>query len=403
MTEPPAPEMPRPRTPAALRSLFPAAARHVYLNAAASSPLALPVAAAAEAHLRDTVEHGDVGFGSWLRRRDALRARMARFLGAEADEVAFVPSTSFAFGVVGAMLVARGIEEVLTLEGEFPSTTLPLLHRGLTLRGVRRRPDGSYPLEDIEAALTPRTRAVALSVVQFSSGYRVDLEGLGRLCRDRGLVLALNAAQALGQVPLDVGAAGASFLAAPSHKWLMGGYGTGVLVVRRPFLDRDLPLAGWLSVAPEDLWQTWAGASRVDDAAGFTAKGARFRREASALEVGGTSWAGLFMVDAALDLLEGVGIARVEAHDLALQATLRRALRARGFVPSAPDDPARGSGICVVPVEGGAEPAVRALFTRGVVTTPRGGGVRISTHVFNDESDVERLLAAFDALGLRPG
>jgi len=391
-------------TPADLRALFPALKTHTWLNAAASSPICQPVADALRAHLDETVARGDLGYPRWIAFKEAVRARAARFIGAEAKELAFTPSTSFGFHVIAELLRARGVEEVLTLEAEFPSTTLPLLHRGLTLRGVRARPDGSFPLDDLAAALTPRTRAVALSVVQYASGFRVDLAGLAQLCRDRGLTLALNAAQALGQVPVDVKALGASFLAATSHKWLMGGYGTGLLYIRQDWLDSTpLPLGGWLSVELAELWKPFSGATRVDDATGFTAKGTRFRADAASLEAGGGSWLGFFALDAALELHERVGVPVTLAHNLRLQQQLRAGLRARGFVPNAPDAAAHGSGICVVPVQGAPEDAVRALIREaGVVTTPRGGGLRISTHVFNDESDVERLLAAVDRLRVRP-
>jgi selenocysteine lyase/cysteine desulfurase len=355
-------------------------------------------------HLHETAERGDLSFPKWLAFKEQVRARMARFIGAAPEEVAFTPSTSFGFHLIARFLKARGVEEVLTLESEFPSTTLPLLHDGLVLRGVRARPDGRFTLDDVAAALTPRTGAVAVSVVQFSSGFRVDLSGLSRLCRDRGLVLCLNAAQGLGQVPVDVHALGASFLAATSHKWLMGGYGVGVLYVAKDWLESmDPPLGGWLSVPPDGLFDTWAGATRVDDAQGFTARGTRFRREASALEAGGGAWVGLFGVDAALAIHEGLGVASTLAHNVALQLQLREGLRRRGFVPNTPDEPESLSGICVVPVAGPPIDVVRALIQQAqVVTTARGVGLRLSTHAFNTADDVERVLAAFDALGVRP-
>lgn len=391
--------------PADVRALFPAVTKQVWLNAAASSPLCLPVAQAMKAHLDETVERGDLGFAKWLAFKETLRTRVAAFLGASAREVAFTPSTSFGFHVVAELLKARGITEVLSIDGEFPSTTVPLLARGLTVRGVRRRPDGSVPLEDLAAALRPTTGAVAVSVVQFASGFRVDLEGLSRLCRERGLPLCLNAAQGLGQVPLNVHALGASALAAPSHKWLFAGYGTGLLFLKSAWLDETpLPMAGWLSVEPASLWKTWPTDDRVDDAQGLVARGARLRREASALEVGGHGFAGLFGLDAALGLHEAVGIDTVQRHIQLLQSQLRQGLRARGFVPNAPDAPESLSGICVVPVAGAAEDVVRALVREaGIVTTPRGGGLRVSTHVFNTDEDVDALLSAVDRLGVKPG
>lgn len=391
-------------TPAEVRALFPALRRYTWLNAAASSPTAQPVLDAIEAHLRETVEKGDLGFSKWLSFREAVRARAARLIGAEPRELAFTPSTSFGFNVVAELLKARGITEVLTLDHEFPSTTLPLLGHGLTLRGARRRTDGTWALDDLAAALRPTTGAVAVSVVQYASGFRVDLPGLAQLCRDRGLALCVNAAQALGQVPLDVKALGVACLAATSHKWLMAGYGTGLLYVDGAWLDETpLPLGGWLSVEAADLWQPFARAQRTDDETGFTARGTQFRKEASALETGASSMTGAFALDAALAIHEAVGVENTLTHNLGLQRQLREGLRRRGFAPNTPDEPRFGSGICVVPVAGNADDAVRALVREAdVVTTARGGGLRVSTHVYNDADDVERLLRALDRLGVRP-
>jgi selenocysteine lyase/cysteine desulfurase len=385
-----------------LRAEFPLLQQFTWLNAAASSPVSSSVSAAMEAHLKETRETGDLGYSRWAGFKIALRARFAAFIGATAREVAFTPSTSFGFHVIGQMLKARGVREVLTLESEFPSTTLPLLYDGLTLRGVRPRADGSFPIEDLEAALTPQTGAVAVSVVQFSSGYRVDLPRLAALCRERKLPLCLNAAQALGQVPLDFAGLGAAFLAGTSHKWFMGGYGVGFLAIAEEWLEAvPVPFGGWLSVRPEEQFQPWVHAQRVDDAHGFTATGTRFRKDASAIEAGGGAWTPLHGVNAALALHEQVGVANTLAHNIGLQLELRSRLRERGFTPNAPDDPATLSGICVVPVEGDPAEVVRTLVREAkVVTTPRGGGLRISTHAYNTREDLERLLEAIDRHGI---
>jgi selenocysteine lyase/cysteine desulfurase len=392
-------------TPAELKGLLPTLKHYTWLNAAASSPLPQPVYEAMERHLAQARDSGDLQYPAWARFKESVRARMAAFVGATPQEVAFTPSTSFGFHVVARMLEARGVREVLTLETEFPSTTLPLLYGDLVLRGVRPRPDGSYPLSDLERALTPETGAVAVSVVQYASGYRVDLEGLAQLCRERGLALCLNAAQALGQVPLDFSALGATFLAATSHKWFMGGYGSGLLVIKKDWLESTpLPMAGWLSVQPNEQFQPFIHAEREDDEDGFTAWGTRIRREASALELGAGGFAGLHGVNAALALHEAVGGTTTLAHNVSLQLELRRRLRERGFVPNTPDVPQTLSGICVVKVRGEAGEVVRALAREErVVTTARGGGLRISTHVYNTLEDVERLLAALDTLGVKPG
>jgi cysteine desulfurase / selenocysteine lyase len=389
--------------PSDLRALFPAVRRRTYLNAAASSPLATSVALAIEAHLNDTVENGDVHFGEWLAFRESLRGKVAEFIGAQPAEIAFLGSTSAGFSAVASLWQQRSIRRVLTLEGEFPSTTIPFLQAGFSLEVVRPKPDGSTLIEQLAEALKPEVGAVAVSAVQFASGYRLDLEAVAKLCAERKVPWAVNAAQALGQVPIDVAKLGCDFLAAPSHKWMLGGFGAGIFFAKTGTLQGvKLPWSGWFS-PPEALrWDAFAGAQKSRESArGFAARGVSVRAEASALEAS-MSWGALHGLGAGLDILSTIGVPAVLEHNVGLQFLLRAGLRSAGFAPNTPDDEAGLSGICVVPVEGDLSSAVRGLFKEGVVTSPRGGGVRISTHIFNDESDVENALAAFDKLGLKP-
>ena len=390
-------------TPAGLRALMPALEHVTWLNAAASSPLPRPVAEALRAHVDECELRGDAGLSRWLALKEQVRAGLSRLLGAASPaEVGFVPSTSFGFMAAARLLRARGVREVVTLASEFPSTTLPLLHEGLRLRAVRPRPDGSFPVEDVEAALTAETGAVALSQVQYASGFHADVAAVGRLCRERGLLFALNACQAVGQVPVDVAAAGAHLCAGTSHKWMMAGFGGGFLYVKEGLMEGlTAPWAGWLS--PERAWDMdpFAGSPGREEGSVRVVEGAHFRSGPSVLEAGSHAWTPLVGLAASLQLLESLGMAEVAAHNRALQGRLRGGLRARGFRPNAPDGQA--AGICVAKVEGAAEEAVRALLKAGISTTPRGGGIRISTHAYNTPDDVDRCLAAVDGLGLRPG
>jgi cysteine desulfurase / selenocysteine lyase len=386
-----------------IRSLFPSLKRLTWLNAAASSPLCEPVALAVQQHLEETLTIGDRNFSKWFAQREALRHSLAQFLGCTAPELALTPSTSFGINIAAQMLRARGIRRVVTLASEFPSTTVPFLHQGLTLDVVARLPDGSYRLEDIvKAASTPDT-AVALSVVQYASGYRVDVDAISAWCKQKQVPLVLNAAQALGQVPLRFEEWSAAFLAAPCHKWMMAGYGMALLCIRRDWLEDSLPMAGWLSTPSEGLWNAFYGAQQGVSEAGFEAHGVTLRREASTLESGGGTWSLYPALSAALALYQSISPQQVLAHNIALQLRLRGALRARGFAPNAPDDPVTMSGICGVAVAGGAEAAVRRLLEEAALaTTARQGVLRISTHLYNTEGDVDTLMEALDKLQLRP-
>jgi selenocysteine lyase/cysteine desulfurase len=244
--------------------------------------------------------------------------------------------------------------------------------------------------------------------VQFSSGFRLDLAAAGKLCKSRGLLLAVNAAQALGQIPVNVRSSQIDFLCGTSHKWMMGGFGVGLFYVRRAVAAKaSLPFAGWLSTEDPMRMDGFVGArapgrARTLPGASFTARGAALRRGATALEAGSGPWAPILGFGAALELIERIGVEQIEAHNARLQSVLRPKLRALGFSPNAPDDPAQGSGICVVKPEGDPLRVVRALADKGVVVSPRGGGLRISTHVFNNQGDLDRLFWALQRLNIRP-
>lgn len=392
-----------PRTPEEVRRQFPATVKAAYLNAAASSPLCVPVERALADHLRETMERGDAGFLRWLGRKEALRAAFAAFIGGVPEELAFTSSTSMGFHAIARLFKWRDIKEVVTLEAEFPSTTIPLLAEGITLRAVKARPDGSFRVEDVEAAITPNTGAIALSQVQFASGFLMDVKRVGELARSRGLTFALNACQAMGQVRVDVRESQADFICGTSHKWLMAGFGGGIFYGRASwFAGETPPWAGWLSVEKPWLMDPLSGANVSDEGNVKVAHGSStLRHSPGVLEGGSHAWTPIFGLEAALSVLNGVGIDAIAAHNRSLQSLLRRELRARGFVPNAPDD--QVAGMCVIKVNAAADEAAKALSKEGVLVSARMGGLRISTHVFNTSDDVLRLCEALERLKLQPG
>lgn len=393
---------PAKHTPQSVRTLFPAIANACYLNAGASSPLCVPVERALCAHIQETMERGDAGFGRWLARKEQIREQVAEFIGVDAKNLAFTPSTSMGFWAAAELMVRRGIKEVVTLQGEFPSTTIPLLNAGLTLRAVKARPDGSFHLDDLAAAITRNTGAIALSQVQYASGFHIDVAKVGDLAKERKLFFALNACQALGQVRVDANVSGADVICGTSHKWLMGGFGGGIFYGKpEHFENGPSPWAGWLSTEAPWSMDALAGADITDEGNVKVAVGTKTRRDAQALEAGSHAWTPIFGIGASLEVLKSVGIAEITNHNAALQRQLRTALRSKGFTPNAPDDST--AGICVIRVNGAPVEVAKLLSKEGVLVSARGGGVRISTHVFNASEDVIRICEVIDRLGIRPG
>jgi selenocysteine lyase/cysteine desulfurase len=362
---------------AALRALYPALRKWTWLDAAATSPLATPVAEAGRRLIAELEQDGDRGFLAWIAEEAEARRKVAALLGARPEEIAFVPSSSHAMSYAAHFLRAEGARRVVTLRDEFPSSTVPFLALGYQLVFVAPRGRAEYALEDIAGALGGGDVLVA-SHVQYATGFRLDLGALGKLAAERGASLVVNATQSLGALPVSV-SCGARFLCASGHKWLQAGHGASLMYLRDPEALRGWPVSGWL--ANHDPM------SMRNDAFDPTTA-------ASRLEGGVKSYLPIYLLSAALDLLaQARGPAATEPRILALVRRLRARMRARGFLPVCEGE----SGITVYPV---ADPAgmVRVLRERKVAVSARGAGVRASVHWFNSEADVDTFAETFASL-----
>src|SRR5437588_7504464 len=158
----------------AMREQFPVTKRFAYLNSAAAGPVSIPARNAATDYYHKMMNDGDVHWNEWLAQREATRARIAKFINAEPDEIAFTTNTSSGMNVIVDALEDRG--EVISSELEFPVTTLPWMHRRIPVH-LLASVDGEVQLDTIRAAMTSHTGVIALSHVQFSNGFRMNLDG----------------------------------------------------------------------------------------------------------------------------------------------------------------------------------------------------------------------------------
>ena len=359
-----------------IRRDFPVLARSVYLNAAAASPTPRPVRAAVDAFYRRLEEEGDVPWDEWLAEVEAIRERVARFVGAEADEVTFVPNTSTGINLIVDLLAEDG--PVLAAEPEFPTITLPWVHRGVEVRFVTPE-NGTLPPSLFAKERAPQAATIAVSHVQFSNGCRVDLEALGALKGGRNLVVI--GSQSAGAFPIDLRREKIDAFATAGHKWMCAGYGAGFAVIRRALLERRKPRAiGWLS---------------VENPYAFDNRRYRLLPSAKRSEVGCPPFAAIFALGAAVDYVSSIGIDAIATRVLSLNTYLTDGLRQAGFEILSPAGAFRsGQTLCAV-----SDPARVAgrLRERGIHVTEKAQGLRIATHFFNDESDVDACVAALAA------
>jgi cysteine desulfurase / selenocysteine lyase len=359
-----------------VREEFPVTARMAYLNSAGAGPVAGRVLAAARQFYEETLEGGDRAWDAWIARRERARADVARLVNAEPEEIAFTTNTSAGMNLIVDALEGAG--EVASCELEFPVSTIPWMHRGVRVHLVGAV-EGELRTEDLLSGEAGRAGVICLSHVQYSNGFRARLEEVGE--NKGGRAFVVNASQSAGVLPVDVKRMKIDALCATGHKWMLAGYGSGFVYLSRELLARTRPRAvSWMSV--EDPF-----AMRND--------AYRLREDAAArAETGCPHFAGIFALgEAARHLLE-LGPARVEERALAVNRWLTGSLEAAGWEVLSPlrREAARSAETLVR----AADPrrTVKHLSRSGVAVTIKPEGFRAATHFFNDESDVERLVAA---------
>jgi selenocysteine lyase/cysteine desulfurase len=365
----------------AYRPEFPALARQIYLNHASVAPTSTRVRNAVVEWVDDLVANGVLNEQTWEARAEAARASCATLIGATPGEIAFVRNTSHGLGLIAEGLDWKeGDEVAVCAEIEYPSNVYPWRHlkdRGVSVREIRPVRGGVVP-DAVAAALTPRTKLVAVSSVQYASGHRTDLTAIGRLCRSKGVLLCVDGIQSVGALPLDVAKAGIDFLSADSHKWMLGVNGSGFLYVSRAAAARVRPvLVGWHSTT---------GAWNFDRAV------FELRTDAQRFEEGSPSYLSVWSLGTAVDLLLEVGVERIAARIGELLARLERGLAAAGCdVSPGPED--RAGILTFVPPAPANVAAVAAhLAANRVSVTVRRGRIRVSPHFYTTDAEMDEVI-----------
>jgi len=362
---------------------MPVAERWAYFDHAAVAPLTKPAAEAVRTWCDQALVDGDTRWPEWARRAEATRDAAARLVGADRDEIALVPNTTAGISLVAEGLDWRPGDNVVTLADEFPSNAYPWLN--LESRGVETRrvatDRGRLDLDQLAAACDARTRIVSVSWVGYSTGYRHEVERIIEIAHARGALMMLDAIQGLGAFPFDVRQTPIDFLAADGHKWMLGPEGAGIAYLRREHLDRLRPFGvGWHSVVHASDY------SRIE---------LKLKPSAARYEGGSQNMVGMIGFGASLDLLLELGSEAIAAAIVEITDRACERLEQIGATVVSDRRPAHRSGIVAFELAGRDPLAVKKhCLTRQVVLTCRAGRLRISPHAYNNEEDVERLIAA---------
>jgi selenocysteine lyase/cysteine desulfurase len=319
---------------------------------------------------------------AFYKHAEHVRKLCSQLINAAPEEIAFVKNTTEGVGWVANGLNWKKGDNVVTTNVEFPANIYPwmgLADRGVQLKMVPEE-NGRVPVDRIADAIDSNTRVVTVSAIQYASGFRTDLELLGRICKEKGVLFSVDAIQALGAFPVDVRAMNIDFLASDGHKWLLGPEGCGLFYCHHSLIGHLKPvMAGWLG---------------MKDALNFGDYRFDYQDTARKFDTGSYNLAGIYGLGGSLQMLLEIGIDRISSHILMLTDRLVRGLRDKGYRIVSSRRPGEASGIVAFTSDLHDHEHVRSHLEREhrLVIACREGRLRSSPHLYNTAAEIDQLV-----------
>jgi selenocysteine lyase/cysteine desulfurase len=360
----------------------------VHLNNAGQTPICQPALGTIEKWARRFYEEGAHVYPALVKEMTVARAEIAAFLGCHAEEIAFFQSAAGAISQVAFGFDFKPGDEIIVWEQEYPTNLYPwneaARRSGARLVVAKTELDFSTPVATLARLITPRTRLIASSWVQFRTGAILDLEALNVLARPKGIFTCIDIIQGAGLLPFDFNASGIDAACGGSHKWMTGAHGAGFLALRQEHLERLTPLMfGAATITTQDYTADLSAQPRPD--------GQRF-------EPGGKAFLEILALASAAKLISQTGIARVAQEAEWLARNLVHGLREHGYLINSPHGPSHFRGAIVNFKPGPNSPLQslseieKRLSDNRISFGLRPPGVRLSPHAFNSIEEIEKVL-----------
>jgi len=343
-----------------------------YLNHAAVSPWPKVTADAVTAFANENLTQGATHYPKWMKVEQSLRLLLKRLINADSvDEIALAKNTSEALSIIAYGIEWQDGDEVIISNQEFPSNRI--VWESLAQFGVKLKIadfSGTNNITSIQRCITSKTRLISISSVQYSSGMKIDLVVLGKLCRERQILFCIDAIQSLGALPFDQRRIQADFIVADGHKWMMAAEGLALLYVKSS-LQADLKLQqfGWHMVEKKGLYDelNWEPANN-----------------ATRFECGSPNMLGIHALQASLEFLLKIGIDTIAVElNKRINHTIKLLSEINGVEFISPiENDERAGIICFKILRKDLAKLQSNLMKKGVICAYRGGGIRFSPHFY---------------------
>jgi cysteine desulfurase/selenocysteine lyase len=368
-----------------IRHQFPATEKYAYLNSAAVSPLPKIAIDAVLSQLKDVSENGAAHFNDWVDTKNRARSLVAQMLGVRSDQIAFMRNTSDGFSNIANGLRWQKGDNIVTFQREFPANFYAWRRirdtYGVEFRLCPER-DGRIDLEEFTGLIDASTKVVSISVVQYASGFKADLERIGRAAKAVDALFCVDIIQGFGAMPFDLPAQFVDAACGGGHKWLCAPEGCGIMYLSDRSRERIEPTSvGWISV--ETPWD-------------FEDREQPFKPTALAWESGTGSAALFYGLEQSLKLLSETGAANIAKYLSGMTGYLCDRICGSDYEIASSREASESSSIVCIKHRGGlpANEIAAKLEKENVVVSQRGDRLRIAPHFYNNREDIDRLIDA---------
>ncbi len=349
----------------------------LWLNHAAISPLNSRTKNAVEQYLINRSEGSIDDFPQIVQISQNTKLQLGKLINAPAERIGFVNNTSDGLNILANGIDWKSGDRILLNDSEFPANVVPFLNLkrlGVEIDFVRTIND-EIRLEDIEKAITPKTKILSISFVQFLSGFKSDLKAIGELCKRNNIIFCVDAIQGLGSTPIDVQESGIDFLSSGGHKWLLSMMGCGFIYITEELQARlNQQCAGWTS--NKHYFSNFFN-YRLD-----------FDETARRYENGAQNNAGIVALGESVTLLNDVGISKIHLHLLSLTDYIFEYAELNGIETATPREHEKRAGIVTLKLPN-AEKIFASLNEQNIIVSIREGKIRISPHFYNSIEDIK--------------
>ena len=365
-----------------IRAQFPVTEKYVYLDIANKNALPIPVTNVMNDYIiKQQTMGGDKE--EWKNTIEETRKSIAKLINAEPEEIALTKNTSEGLNIAANGVPFNSGDNVILNDNEHPNNIycwLNLDKKGVEVRWAPTK-NGIVKVEDIEALVDEKTKAVAVSYVTYMPGNRNDIKAIAKLCNEKGILLVVDVVQAMGILNVDVKNLGIDMLATSGHKGLLAPHGIGFFFCRKGIMDRIPPVYVARSgmVAPVAIEHDSLTYSLC------------LAENATKYEIGNQNYLGITALNAGISFINSIGIKNIESKVLELGGYLTKELQSLGIEVLSPIEETQRAGIVCLKNNHTKE-LFEKLAVNNVIVTIRRDSIRVSLSFYNNKSDIDRLL-----------